>query len=123
VADPDSPERVHDWCHLGCADNGLDFGFGHYVDGKSWATLLKDYDITDWRVWSLILIWIAVAPVVMRQLHGRPSAGRYALQVLGRKRLSDGSERWILQSTGRLAPSRRRESAALVYVGVTDPTS
>jgi hypothetical protein len=47
----------------------FDFGFGHFVDGKPWAELLNDYNLADGRVWSLILVWIAVAPAVVRRLH------------------------------------------------------
>jgi hypothetical protein len=52
----------------------FDFGFGHYVDGKSWAELARDYDITAGRVWIAILAWIIVGPMVARRLHhGRES--------------------------------------------------
>jgi hypothetical protein len=47
----------------------FDFGFGHFVDHKSWAELAKDYNVMAGRVWVLILLWIAVAPEVMRQRH------------------------------------------------------
>lgn len=52
----------------------FDFGFGHYVDGKSWTELAKDYDITAGRVWIAVLTWIVVGPAVVRKLHhGRDS--------------------------------------------------
>jgi hypothetical protein len=52
----------------------IDFGFRHYVDGKSWTQLAKDYDITAGRVWIVILAWIVVGPAVVRKLrHGRDS--------------------------------------------------
>lgn len=47
----------------------FDFGFGHYVDGKSWAELAGDYDLAAGRVWSLILVWIAIAPTIVGKLH------------------------------------------------------
>jgi hypothetical protein len=49
----------------------FDFGFGHYVDGKSWADLAKDYDITAGRVWIAVLAWIIVGPAVVRAIHRR----------------------------------------------------
>lgn len=49
----------------------FDFIFGHYVDGKSWAELAKDYDITDGRVWIAVLVWILVGPLAARSLHRR----------------------------------------------------
>lgn len=52
----------------------FDFGFGHYVDRKSWAELAKDYDITAGRVWIAILAWIIVGPLAARRVHqGRGS--------------------------------------------------
>ena len=42
----------------------FDFGFGHYVDGKSWSELAKDYDISAGRVWITVLIWIAIGPTI-----------------------------------------------------------
>jgi hypothetical protein len=55
----------------------FEFGFGHYVDGKSWSELLADYDLTDGRVWTLVLLWIAAGPAVIRTLH-RTAARRAA---------------------------------------------
>ncbi|TNC87916.1 MAG: hypothetical protein CSH49_13790 [Alcanivorax sp.] len=40
----------------------FEFGFGHYVMGHAWQTLLHDYNIIQGRVWILILIWTALAP-------------------------------------------------------------
>lgn len=51
----------------------FEFGFGHYVDRKPWSTLLRDYDITDGRLWALVLAWLATGPAVMRALDGRRS--------------------------------------------------
>lgn len=48
----------------------FDFGFGHFIDGKPWSELARDYDLTAGRVWILILVWIAIAPEVMRRLRG-----------------------------------------------------
>lgn len=49
----------------------FDFGFGHYVDGKSWAELAKDYDVTAGRVWIAILVWIGIGPMLARRFHAR----------------------------------------------------
>jgi hypothetical protein len=51
----------------------FDFGFGHYVDGKSWAELAREYNLTAGRVWIAILVWFVVGPVLMEKLHGRRS--------------------------------------------------
>jgi len=56
----------------------FDFGFGHYVDGKSWTELAKDYDVTAGRVWLAILAWIVVGPLVARTLHQRHDSRRRA---------------------------------------------
>jgi hypothetical protein len=46
----------------------FEFGPGDYVEGKSWATLTADYDLTDGRVWVFVLVWTAVGPVIVRRL-------------------------------------------------------
>jgi hypothetical protein len=54
----------------------FDFGFGHFVAGKSWAELAHDYDVTAGRVWILILLWISVAPEGARRLGVRASGAQ-----------------------------------------------
>lgn len=44
----------------------FEFGFGHYVDRKSWAELLDNYDITEGHLWLLVLLWIGVGPAATR---------------------------------------------------------
>lgn len=51
----------------------FEFGFGHYVAGHSWARLLADYNITNGRVWSLFLVWVAVMPYVIFKFAPRAS--------------------------------------------------
>jgi hypothetical protein len=46
----------------------FEFGFGHYVDGASWSTLLADYDITRGNLWVLVLLTIGAAPVLSRRV-------------------------------------------------------
>lgn len=40
----------------------FEFLFGHFVAGHSWPRLLQDYNLLAGRVWSLLLLWVAVAP-------------------------------------------------------------
>lgn len=40
----------------------FEFLFGYFVAGHSWPRLLQDYHLLSGRVWSLLLLWIAVAP-------------------------------------------------------------
>ena len=42
----------------------FEFLFGHFVAGHPWSKLLHDYNIFAGRVWSLILIWVTIAPYV-----------------------------------------------------------
>lgn len=49
----------------------FDFGLGRYVDHKSWHELLRDYDLPSGQLWPLVLAWIAVGPLVARELSGR----------------------------------------------------
>ncbi|WP_347350769.1 hypothetical protein [Intrasporangium sp.] len=50
---------------------GFEFGLGHYVQGKPWATLLADYDLSAGRIWLLVPLWTLVAPAVTTWLQGR----------------------------------------------------
>lgn len=45
----------------------FEFGFGHYVTGNSWSTLLADYNVLDGRMWVLIPVTILVAPELARR--------------------------------------------------------
>lgn len=42
----------------------FEFLFFHYVAGEPWAVLLANYDLSEGRLWPLILLWVAVAPYV-----------------------------------------------------------
>lgn len=42
----------------------FEFLFFHYVGGKPWDVLLRDYNILEGRVWPLILVWVTVAPYI-----------------------------------------------------------
>ena len=46
----------------------FEFGFGHYVEGDSWADLLGTYDVTGGNLWILIPLWVAAGPVTMRAI-------------------------------------------------------
>lgn len=45
----------------------FEVGFGHYVDGAPWSTLLADYDLSQGRVWSLFLLTLFLTPFVLRK--------------------------------------------------------
>jgi hypothetical protein len=49
----------------------FEFGFGRAVDHRSWEALLRDYDLRRGRVWPLVLAWLALGPLVTRQLRER----------------------------------------------------
>ena len=40
----------------------FEFGFGRWR-GKSWKVLLADYNLAKGRLWVLIPLWVAVAPL------------------------------------------------------------
>lgn len=54
----------------------FEFGFGHYVTGNSWSTLLADYNVFDGRLWVLIPLTILLAPPVVRRTTTRRPADR-----------------------------------------------
>jgi hypothetical protein len=46
----------------------FEFLFMHYVAGRSWDTLLNDYNIFDGRVWVVVLVWVMIAPYIFYRL-------------------------------------------------------
>ena len=46
----------------------FEFVFGHYVIGHPWSRLLHDYNIMEGRIWSLVLLWTLIAPLVIYKL-------------------------------------------------------
>ena len=48
----------------------FEFGFGHWVDGKSWDELFENYDISEGHLWLLVLLWIGVGPAATRAATG-----------------------------------------------------
>jgi hypothetical protein len=42
----------------------FEFGFFHYVGGKSWESLLAQYDVGAGHLWPLVLATVAAAPFV-----------------------------------------------------------
>lgn len=45
----------------------FEFGWGRAVEGLSWPAMLADYDVTAGRIWVLVPVWTALAPVVVRR--------------------------------------------------------
>lgn len=43
----------------------FEFLAGHYLFGSPWSKLLADYDVRHGRIWVLVLLTTAMAPVVM----------------------------------------------------------
>jgi len=46
----------------------FEFVFGHYVAGHSWGRLLRDYNLSKGRLWSLVLIFVTLSPYVIHQI-------------------------------------------------------
>lgn len=42
----------------------FEFVFGHYVAKQPWRKLLHDYNLRQGRVWVLVLLWVAIAPLI-----------------------------------------------------------
>ncbi len=42
----------------------FEFGWGHFVMGRSWDELLVDYDILKGRLWVLVLMFTLLAPLI-----------------------------------------------------------
>jgi hypothetical protein len=48
----------------------FEFLAGHYLFGNPWSRLLADYDVLRGRIWVLVLVTTALAPIVTAQLRG-----------------------------------------------------
>jgi len=48
----------------------FELGFGHYVAGDSWASLLSQYDVRAGRVWALVPLFLLVAPRLLGRSAG-----------------------------------------------------
>ena len=46
----------------------FEFSFGHYVAKHTWARLLRDYNILEGRLWSLVLATVCLAPYLVYKL-------------------------------------------------------
>ncbi len=46
----------------------FEFLFGHYVAGHSWVKLLEDYNLFAGRLWVMVLLWVALAPLTFYYL-------------------------------------------------------
>ena len=46
----------------------FEFGFGHFLAGKPWSELLKDYEVMSGRIWVLIPAWVVVAPYLFYRI-------------------------------------------------------
>lgn len=46
----------------------FEFTFGRFVAGHSWSKLFADYNILAGRIWILVLISIAIAPLLFYRL-------------------------------------------------------
>jgi hypothetical protein len=46
----------------------FEFLFFHYVGGHAWAALLANYDLSEGRLWPLILLWVGFAPYLFYRL-------------------------------------------------------
>lgn len=48
----------------------FEFGAGHYLMGQPWPRLLADYNVFKGRVWVLVLLTTALAPIAAARLRG-----------------------------------------------------
>ena len=46
----------------------FEFIFGHFVMGHPWSRLFYDYNILEGRIWSLVLLWTLIAPLVIYKI-------------------------------------------------------
>ena len=67
----------------------FEFGFGHFVDRKSWAELRDMYDIRHGKVWILVPLFMGVAPSLARRSSARLASRGLTSAIPGMCRGSD----------------------------------
>jgi hypothetical protein len=45
----------------------FDFVVGHFVNGTSWVDLLREYDVTQGRLWGLAVLAVAAMPLLVHR--------------------------------------------------------
>jgi hypothetical protein len=48
----------------------FEFGTGHFLMGQPWSRLLADYNVLNGRIWVLVLLTTALAPIAAARLRG-----------------------------------------------------
>jgi hypothetical protein len=56
---------------------GFELGVGHYVDGKSWSELLREYNVLEGRSGGLVLAWTVAVPSLVRFMRRRAPLRRF----------------------------------------------
>ncbi|HET9136524.1 MAG TPA: hypothetical protein VFO76_07800 [Candidatus Kapabacteria bacterium] len=56
------------WAMLAAA---FDFIFGHFVDHVDWNILIADYDLTNGRLWPLVLLFLVCSPYLLKLVQHR----------------------------------------------------
>lgn len=49
----------------------FEFTFGHFVAGKSFDLLLRDYNLLEGRAWILFLLWILITPYLLYKVQNK----------------------------------------------------
>ena len=69
----DAPAKTDRWL-LGLggvwvsATIAFEFVFGHFVMKNPWSRLLADYNIREGRLWTVVLLVIALAPLAVKRI-------------------------------------------------------
>lgn len=56
----------------------FEFGFGRYLDRKSWSELFENYNLAAGNLWLLVLAWVGIGPAAMRAVRHRGTLLRRA---------------------------------------------
>ena len=46
----------------------FEFIAGHYIFGNPWENLIRDYNLLEGRIWSLVLLTILIAPYITNKI-------------------------------------------------------
>jgi hypothetical protein len=57
----------------------FEFGLGHFIEGKSWGTLLHDYNVLAGHFWPVVLVVVFFAPLIVKRIVARQGPGHLPL--------------------------------------------
>jgi hypothetical protein len=53
----------------------FEFALGHFIEGKSWVMLLRDYNVFAGYFWPVVLVVVFLAPLIVKRVVAQRGSG------------------------------------------------